>query len=196
MVASARCRTAALRELAPRALAAHAGERCMLLVCVSVYLCVSTNLTAEAPPRPAQIFSNSPTLVPVGGGRVLTVTGSNFGHPIQSPSLMLRVIVAGQLCMLDKTSVCQNCGYTQDGVSDSTFVCVWGGGGLCVCVPVCLCACVSVGRWVGVSVCGVCVCVCICAQSVFVRGLLPFLLPYLFRMVELGARSSLVSSRS
>jgi hypothetical protein len=70
--------------------------------------------------RPPEIFSNLPTLVSVGGGRQITILGRNFGHPRESPSLEMRVVVAGQLCVLDKSLACPACGYNIDGV----IVCV------------------------------------------------------------------------
>ena len=70
--------------------------------------------------RPPRVLANVPQIVSDGGGRVLTVTGRDFGHPRDTPTLSLRVLVAGQICQLEKTAVCPECGYNQDGV----LVCV------------------------------------------------------------------------
>jgi len=66
--------------------------------------------------QPPQILGNTPSITSEGGGRMLTVFGRNFGHPRDTPTLSMRVIVAGQLCLLDKSPVCSSCGYNQDGV--------------------------------------------------------------------------------
>ena len=66
--------------------------------------------------QPPTVFGSHPALVPTGGGRTVTVLGKDFGHPIDWASLTVRVVVAGQVCEQDKTAVCPNCGYSQDGV--------------------------------------------------------------------------------